>query len=202
MLDFDVASGGGVWGGTTAVPDVAGLTSRHTACSFLPLPVFRLPLPLPLPLPLWPLPLPCPICTVAVSGPGRALGRSGRWQAGAAGVEPTATETSETERDRTYRKVALLQLSSRRRRRSRKRRSRTGGDEQKADEEQEEGDEEQKRAGAVAAGAMWHLSPVSVNRVHIAQSDGVVSWLLQLLSLSVSRTDSVKSESTARPTNL
>ena len=46
------------------------------------------------------------------------------------------------------------------------------------------------RAGAVAAGAMWHLSQVSVNRGHIAQSDGVVSWLLQLLSLSVSRTAS------------
>ena len=65
-------------------------------------------------------------------------------------------------------------------------------DEQKAEEEQEEGDEEQKGAGAVAAGAMWHLSQVSVNRGHIAQSDGVVSWLLQLLSLSVRRTASAQ----------
>ena len=79
---------------------------------------------------------------------------------------------------------------SRRRRRSRRRRSRTSGDEQKAEEEQEEDDEAQKRA--VAAGAMWHQSQVSVNRGHIAQSDGVVSWLLQLLSLSVRRTASAQ----------
>ena len=38
----------------------------------------------------------------------------------------------------------------------------------------------------------WHHSSVTVNRGHIAQSDGVVSWLFQLLSLSVRRTASAQ----------